>query len=139
MQDAKEQITDPERARMVKQINEELHAYSEVFEEVAALIGKIDKINDERLVPAGVTMDEAINEIMQSASHDSDSEAALRAGNVQESLLSGRLYIVKYLLSNSKSDLEHANKELETNLTDRVKTLEAVLQNPERRRNLESL
>ncbi len=137
VQDAKEQITDPERARMVKQINEELHAYSEVFEEVVALIGKIDKINDERLVPAGVTMDEAINEIMQSASHDSDSEAALHAGNVQESLLSGRLYIVKYLLSNSKSDLEHANKELETNLTDRVKTLEAVLQNPERRRNLE--
>lgn len=136
VQDASKEIQKPERAKNVELIRESIEQYDKAFDKIVRLVGQRNTIVSQQLDPNGLAMRKAMSAIMQSAYQDADVEAAFFAGEVQESILLARLYVAKYLTTNDINDANVAHKELQDNLTKRAQTLEANLQNPERRRLL---
>lgn len=126
-------MTDPALAEKMKVITGSIKAYDKGFDSVVNYM----KLRDEQLVailePQGLLMREAMTDIMTSAFSDQDAQAAYYAGQVQESLLLARLYVVKYLSSNAKADVERAHQEFDGSMAARLKTLDENLSNPQRR------
>lgn len=131
------EIDEPELAQKMNIIAGSIEDYDKAFNQVVKYMEQRDQKLTEVLVPHGTTMVTTISDIMASAFTDKDPNAAFYAGQVQESLLLARLFVVKYLNSNAAEDAERARKELDINLLERVKLLDQNLENPQRRAMLE--
>ncbi len=133
LDEARAEIQQPERARLIKQVIVGVENYKTGFNDVVGLFRQRNKIVEENLDPAGLSMRQQMTDIMKSAHDDDDTSAAYSASQVQEHLLLGRLYVVKYLVTNSKADHERADKELLEVLPPLVAELDREIQNPKRR------
>ncbi|KOO09800.1 hypothetical protein AKJ18_37520, partial [Vibrio xuii] len=71
--------------------------------------------------------------IIELAYQDGDVEAAYYAGLVQEKMLVGRLYVVKFLQTNLLSDFDVAVENMEKSVKEEMRILDTSLQNPKRR------
>lgn len=131
------EITEPELAKKMDLIVGSIKDYEKGFDSVVNYMGQRDEQLKGILEPQGLNMLTSISDIMSSAFADKDPNAAFYAGQVQESLLLARLYVLKYLNSNQAADAKRAQKELDENLLVRVKLLDQNLQNPQRRAMLE--
>ncbi|WP_028302741.1 HAMP domain-containing methyl-accepting chemotaxis protein [Oceanospirillum maris] len=130
---AKKEITSSERARLISQIQSEIQDYDKGFNTFIGLYHQRHDIVGQRLDPNGLAMRQAITDIINSAHTDQDAEATFYAATVEEHLLLGRLYAVKYLTTNKSEDAERALKELVDVLPHAISRLDAELQNPQRR------
>jgi methyl-accepting chemotaxis protein len=133
---ATREIQKPERAERIAFVKKSIGEYNKGLERVVEFMHERGKVVANDLDPNGLAMREAMTAIMQSAYRDSDADAAFYAGQVQESLMLARLYATKFLDSNEQKDAERAHKELDENVSQRAKTLDEKLNNPERRRLL---
>ncbi|MET0028098.1 MAG: methyl-accepting chemotaxis protein [Candidatus Thiodiazotropha sp.] len=133
VEEAKKDITHPERAEKIKFVEEHITDYEKAFRKVVKFMDRRDDVVTNMLDPNGLAMRKAMSEIMDTAHEDNDSYATFYAADVQESLLLARLYAVKYLNTNDQEDADRAHKELDESLTERAKLLEESLQNPRRR------
>ena len=133
LEEASKEIQKPERAALVKEARQEVELYKQGFKDVVELFRKRNEVVSKSLDPSGLSMRQQMTEIMQSAYNDNDASAAFFAARVQEHLLLGRLYVVKYLVTNSDADHQRATKELKELLPPLVEQLDADLQNPQRR------
>jgi methyl-accepting chemotaxis protein len=124
-------------AKLIKDITEEVDAYKSGFVNVVELFNKRNLVVEESLNPAGLSMRKQMTDVMTSAYNDNDTSAAFHAAQVQEHLLLGRLYVVKYLVTNSDSDHKRAEKELLEILPPLVTKLNEEIENPERLKLLE--
>ncbi|WED23623.1 methyl-accepting chemotaxis protein [Vibrio sp. JC009] len=106
---ARQNIQKPERALLVSQISSSITTYENTFRQVVTLINKRNIVNDTQLLPNGEKMRKIINEIIESAHHDGNSEVSYHAGHVQKKMLTGSLFLVKFLQTNSQADFEVAN------------------------------
>lgn len=130
-------IKDPEKAKKIGIIADSLSDYDKAFDQVVAYMKQRDQILNDILVPQGTIMVNATHDLMASAYADDEADITYYAAQLQESLLLARLYVVKYLESNSKEHADLAHKELDGNLLDKAKHLDSKLQSPQRLAMLE--
>ncbi|OSM01840.1 HAMP domain-containing methyl-accepting chemotaxis protein [Magnetofaba australis] len=136
LKNALEDIDDPKRLALIKQVNDEIGEYKAGFQQVVAFRDARNDLVFKQMDPNGLAMREELTAIMKSAYEDGDAAAAYFAGRAQEHVLLGRLYAAKFLKENQDADLERASQELVENLEPLAQTLDRELQNPERRRLL---
>jgi methyl-accepting chemotaxis protein len=134
---AKKEIQNPERAKRIKLVDKEVDEYDAAFGRVVA----IRKDRDKKvgiLNAKGPEMERALTKILQSAAQDNDMSAALESGLAMRELLLARLYVVKFLESNDQASVDRVNKEMGL-LQKSLGKMDKELQNPERRKLLESV
>lgn len=136
---AKEEITSPERARLIAQVQNEIQDYDTGFKELVGFFSQRDEVIAGRLDPNGLAMRQAITDIINTAHRDQDTEVTFRAAAVEEHLLMGRLSAIKYLATENESDATRALQELTVYLPEATEALAAELRTPQHRALLESL
>lgn len=122
---AKTQINSSDRASLINDIEVAVTAYQKGFSDVTTLMRERDNINNQELGPLGENMGDLISSIIQRVA---DTEAAYYASYVQERMYIGRLYVVKFLESNSDEDFSDAIKNMEDILSEAVEELEENLE-----------
>ena len=133
LNDAKQEIQQPDRASLIADVSKAMVSYQNAFDKTVDLIVERKILYDSRLVPNGERMRVAIDDIIKSAYQDGDSEAAYHAGHVQQKMLIGRLFVVKFLQSNLSSDFEIAIKNMQVFVSEEIEDLNGKLQNPKLR------
>lgn len=136
MGEAKVEIQKPERAELVAKSAQNLKTYKDGFTKVVELFRTRNKLVKNQLDPSGLAMRQQMSSIITSAYADSDATAAYYGAQVQEHLLLGRLYVAKYLITNSSEDEARAKQELQEKIAPFVEDLDVNLQNPNRRESL---
>ena len=133
LDEAKQYTQNPERTSLLLNVDNSLKNYETAFNKVVQLIDKRNVIVNEKLTPHGESMRASIANIIQSAYEDEDKDAAYHASHVQEKMLVGRLFVVKFLQSNSNEDFQVAVDNMERELLEEVSDLDKQLSNPQRR------
>ncbi|OPX55247.1 methyl-accepting chemotaxis protein [Oceanospirillum multiglobuliferum] len=139
LEEASKEIVEPSRAQLIRNIKTEIQDYDTAFAEVVKLFHERNQVVSGRLDPAGLAMRVAVTDIARSAYDDEDASAAYMAGVVQEHLLLGRLYVTKFLVTNTQDDANRAEQELNQTLVSAMTELDSQLQNPKRRQLLADL
>ena len=127
-------ITDDKRKAMIEKIDKETQEYDEYFDEVVELLSVRDE-HVQALNTVGPEVEKNMTSIMQTAERDGDALAAYNSGLALRSLLLTRLYMMKFLDTNSQADLERTHQEMKT-LEEAFSTLDRQLKNSERRARL---
>lgn len=135
LNEAKAEINEPNRVANIDHVAKILGEYKQGFAQVQQLREQRNHAVDEVLNVNGPAMEKALTEIMVSAERDRDPSAAFEAGIALKHLLLGRLYMAKFLDTNSPQDAARANKEFET-LKGQLVALDQQLNNANRRRLL---
>ncbi len=133
------EIQEPSRARLVQEAKTEVQSYENAFSDVVDLFKERNNVVSSRLDPSGLGMRVALTDIMLSANKDNDASATFTAGVAQEHVLLGRLFVTKYLVTNSSDDANRAKKELMEKLPPLLEQLDRELQNPTRRQLLQDM
>jgi methyl-accepting chemotaxis protein len=129
--DTADERLDPDLVDEVRAATGLIAEYEVSFDEVVELQAERNGLV-ARMSDLGPRARQNLTDIMDSAYRDSDPEAAYYAGRAQESLLLGRFYAERFLLSNS----QEAFDESITRLGDGAEGLASLaprLQNPRRR------
>ncbi len=134
---AHKDINNPERQKKLTEIDTSVTIYKGGFESIQNFYKNRNTLVLEKLNPIGLEMRENITDLMESAFRDNDPQAAFYAGSLQEKLLLGRLYVVKYLDDNNLETLERANLELKDHFNESMLLLDRNLNNPNRRALME--
>ncbi|MEO1092161.1 MAG: methyl-accepting chemotaxis protein [Pseudomonadota bacterium] len=137
---AEDEIRKPERADRVARMAASIGTFDEGLDRVVELYVRRDELNAE-LSTVGLGARENLTEIARTAARDGDLETAWDAASTQENLLLARLHVVKFMLDNAPADRDRFLAELRE-VNSKLDTLEASVQNPQRRlllRELEGL
>ncbi|RPA31847.1 methyl-accepting chemotaxis protein [Shewanella psychromarinicola] len=127
---SRKEIQQPERAQIIKSLETSITKYKNAFSSVVSLTEQQNSILNDQLVPQGEVMGEAIAAIIKSAYDDNDAKTVYNASHVQEKLLFGRLYVVKFLKSNTQQDYGVAINSMDTKLVEEATELKQYLSNP---------
>ncbi len=133
MEQAQQEIQNPERSRNVDLISDSIDDYDRGFQQVQEFKNRRDGLVYTYLNPDGAKMRQNLTKIMESAFRDNDLSAAYYAGRMQEHLLLARLYAAKFLDTNDASAVERVREEMGRNMEESAEILTRELQNPERR------
>jgi methyl-accepting chemotaxis protein len=125
LNEAKAQIDNPERAAIIAEIDASIKKYKKGFVDFAALMHQRDEINEKELVPLAENMGKLVASIIQRVG---DTDAAYYASYVQEKMYIGRLFVVKFLESNSDQDFNAAINNMKNILGEGVEELEDNLE-----------
>ncbi len=132
LDEAKTEIHKPERAELVKKIDQELKAYSEGFAQIATLLARRHELVEKSLNPTGQRIREALSQIRDGAFKAGDFESASHAGIAQEDLLLARLYAAKFLDANDPKAVDRVLQEI-AELNRALDALDSSLEHPDRR------
>lgn len=127
LQEAKGEIQEPSRARLVKDVDSEVDDYINAFEKVVGLYEKRNALVSDQLDPSGLEMRKVVSNIIVSSNDDNNAQASFYASQLQEHLLLARLYVTKYLVTNAQEDAERAQSELTDEMPKFFQQLEASL------------
>lgn len=120
-----QQIKNPKRAKNIAQSTQLFEQYKQGFDQVVSLIAQRHKVVNTLLNPAGLAMRQKTTELIEYARDNGETDTLYLAAKAQEALLLGRLFVIKYLVSNELADYERAITELETNLLPILNELES--------------
>ncbi|GLR72725.1 methyl-accepting chemotaxis protein [Agaribacter marinus] len=134
-QEANKQITDPIRAKDIASSMQGIEKYEKGFDEVVSLIEQRHSTVNDELNPSGLAMRQRMTQIIEMLKSTNRTDALYSASKAQEALLLGRLYVIKFLVTNSDDDYQRAKKELEIEIADDLLSLEEFL-NTEQSSNL---
>ncbi|MCU8072565.1 methyl-accepting chemotaxis protein [Shewanella sp. SM32] len=129
---SKKEIQQPERAQIIDSVDSAITQYNNTFSIVVSLTEQQNRVLNEQLVPLGEVMEKAIASIIQSAYIGNDGQAVYHASHVQERLLFGRLFVSKFLNSNSQQDYILAINAIDTKLLEEAAELKQYLSDPVR-------
>ncbi|MDD9303105.1 MAG: methyl-accepting chemotaxis protein [Desulfobacter sp.] len=132
---AQQEIQAPKRAALIDEIEAALGNYRKGVDQVVNFKNQRNHLVNEVLSVKGPSMEKALTGIMVSAEKDGDSTAAYQAGIVLKHMLLARLYVMKFLDTNSQKDTDRVHKEFKA-LSREITILDRELENPERRRFL---
>lgn len=124
-------LKDDERA-ILDNMRGKMETYGSTFDAVTKLQDKRNEVVESVLNANGPKIRKNLSDVMATAYSDNDAIAAFYAGRAQESLMLGRLYAQKFLLTNEAEAFERAVAEL-SELDESYAELLSELQNPERR------
>lgn len=125
LQQAKDDIQEPSRVQLIQSISSSVITYQNAFDNVTRLIEQRNTAHDQRLIPSGEKMRRQIDNLIQSEYNNGNTEAVYDASQVQKVMLTGRLYVAKFLQTNSKQDFDQA-------LTNMDEAMKQVLPNLEK-------
>jgi len=129
-------IQDPKRSSNVAIIKEETKIYQTSFDALVVLAQQEDRVIARDLDPNGLLIRTLLRDIIDVAFTNGDEDVAFYAGDAQETLLSGQLYVTKYLNMARQEDYDRATQELNEKLDRRFKILDSNLVQPELRPKL---
>ncbi len=132
---AQNEIQKPERADAIDKIDNGLTKYGEGIAQIAVLIQKRNELVNNQLNKLGPKIRLDLSAINKGAFDAKDYESASFAGLATQDLLLARLYVLKFLVTNSKEDSKRVTKE-SNNLLKGLNNLDKSLANPERRKLL---
>lgn len=138
MDRALKEIQDPTRARMVRQTEGHLLEYQKSFEKIKKVREVRNKLVYDVLDVNGPFMEKTLTKILKSARKDNDMTASYQAAITLRGLLLGRLYMTKFLDTNSPKDRDRVRQEFKT-LKKEFDILDDKLQNRQRRKWLKEL
>ncbi|PKG40388.1 methyl-accepting chemotaxis protein [Psychromonas sp. Urea-02u-13] len=136
LEEAKQEIQNPQRAQNVKESIDLVKEYKNGFEEVVNLIAHRNKIVAADLNPSGVKMRKKMSDLREFANNNGMESAHYQIAKVAENVLLGRLYVVKYLVTNSEDDYKRAKVELTDNLRADRQSLNSLFSQGEGKRLL---
>lgn len=128
---AKSQIEEPERLALIEGIDQQVLLYNQAFDQVVELMKRRDDVVFTRLDPNGLKLRTAVTELTHLLHDTDEAEGAYLSGELQEAVLLGRLYAVKFLNTNAAADRVRALKELDENVANRAKKLRGYVNSPE--------
>ncbi|PWI33593.1 methyl-accepting chemotaxis protein [Vibrio albus] len=129
-------ITHPERAKKITQVDTLFKTYQQAFVEVSRLNNRHDELLYDILTPLGWEMTDALASIADSSYLDGETNITVQALQANTSLLRARLQIMKYLDANKQADLDRAFAELNGTLADKVRILDTLIHDRDRRDQL---
>ena len=124
--EAQDSINNPIRLGLIEQSINNISLYENHFETVVSLIAKRNEIVNTELDPAGKAMRVLVTELLD-ANQNAANEQVYTLAKLQESLLLGRLYVVKFLVTNQIDDAKRAHDELGVNTTKMYQQAQDVL------------
>ncbi len=130
-------IQNPLRTDKLSTIDTMVTTYNNGFKQIQAFYKERNDVVLNVLNPIGLEMRQNISNIMLSAYKDGDPVASYYAGALQEKLLLGRLYVIKYLNDNLEESIDRAKLELVDNFNSAYELLDKNLSNPRRRAMME--
>ncbi len=133
---AKDETLNPERAKNIAEVDQLFDAYRDAFTTISQLNTRHDELLYDILTPIGWEMTNALASIADSSYLDGETNITVQALQGNASLLRARLQIMKYLDANVQADLNKASDELNGALADKVRTLDTLIRDPERREQL---
>jgi len=134
-QKAQEEIHHPTRVPIVKRMSEGVAQYGEGFNKIEKLVAERNRLVNDQLDQIGPKIEKTLTEIMESANKDKDLAAGFYTGTAVRNLLLARLYVAKFLDTNTQERVDRVKKEL-AEVEQGFDTLDAQLQNPRRRQLL---
>ena len=135
VKEMKETIKNPERARQVTFIEEQSTKYDAALVQAAALAKERHELA-ARQGQSGATMRQGVTKMIEAVARDNNAEAAVIAGQIQETLMLGRLAAVRLRQTHKVEDFESAKKEF-TEAANLAKTLRQKTPNAEVQRLLD--
>ncbi len=105
LDEAQKEIQNPERAKKIDFVDEQVDDYVAAFEKVVAFKKQRNVFFHEVLNVSGPRMEKNLTAIMTSAEKDNDAQAAFHAGIALRNLLLARLYVIKFMGSNAQKDV----------------------------------
>jgi methyl-accepting chemotaxis protein len=136
--ESQKEIHDPERAAKIDNVAKVVGEYSAGFEKVVAFMKERNKLVKDVLNVKGPLMEKTLTEIMVSAEKDQDMSAAFHSGLAMKHLLLARLYVMKFLNTNAKKDVDRVHEEIRK-LNERFDILKKEIENPHRRELLKTV
>ncbi|OUL56971.1 hypothetical protein [Pseudoalteromonas ulvae] len=124
--EAQDSISNPIRLGLIEQSINNISLYENHFETVVSLIAKRNEIVNTELDPAGKAMRVLVTELLD-ANQNASNEQVYTLAKLQESLLLGRLYVVKFLVTNQIDDAKRAHDELGVSTTKMYQQAQDVL------------
>ncbi|MEO5331134.1 MAG: methyl-accepting chemotaxis protein [Magnetococcus sp. YQC-5] len=131
--EAKKEILQPERAKLVADIEKLTEEYHKGFIKIVETHKQLIELTDKGMNPNGAKMRENLTEIMKTAHADQDPDAVYLAGRLQEHVLLARLYAAKFLDTHDNSAVARVENELQGEMKELISKLDQALQNPKRR------
>ncbi len=132
---AKVEIKNVERAPLVLEIEKILKDYKSEFVKVTGYMDKRDDIVNNNLNVTGKKIEQLLSSIINSAQRDKDTQAALETAKGLRNLLLARLYVMKFLDTNSKAEYDRVNTEF-AELDKLLISIRSQIQNPTRKAQL---
>jgi len=138
MATAQKEIQNPRRAKMIDEIDEKLKIYKNGFLEIQNYMKQRNDIVNGILNVDGKKAEQLFTKLMKSAHKDKDQVAAYEAGVAIRDFLLARIYVAKYIKTNSKSDSNRVHKEMVT-LEKNLMNLKKEINNPLRKQYLKEV
>jgi methyl-accepting chemotaxis protein len=114
--EAKNEMKDPQRAKDISDASGLVQDYKKGVEKVVELIAYRNDVVNRELNPSGKNMREKMTAILDYTEERGNKNSHYAIAKTEEALLLGRLYVVKFLVTNSVEDFDRAKIELEENL-----------------------
>jgi methyl-accepting chemotaxis protein len=120
---SEKEIQNTTRAENIQQSKVLFSQYEVAFDEVISLIASRHETVNNELNPAGLAMREKMTELIELTKKNGQINMMYQAAKAQEALLLGRLFVIKFLVTNEKNDYDRAILELENNLEKKLNDL----------------
>jgi methyl-accepting chemotaxis protein len=111
--EATQKIHNPERVSKIKLVVQEVNNYGQTFDQVVRDINKSDALLTEVLNVHGAKMSQIMADFIERARMSGNTAVVYQASRAEESLLQGRLGVVKFLDENKREYIEAAHRELD--------------------------
>ncbi|XYK80456.1 MAG: methyl-accepting chemotaxis protein [Labrenzia sp.] len=129
---AEDEIHNPARVQLVQNIKVGMAAFTGGLDQVVTLYGERDDLVHNTLDIIGPKARKNLTIINETATEDGDFETANLAAQTSQDFLLGRLYVLKYLSSNSEADFDRAVEEI-VRVENELGNLDASIENPTRK------
>ncbi|MFP4579980.1 MAG: methyl-accepting chemotaxis protein [Candidatus Sumerlaeia bacterium] len=113
LDEAKKQITNKERADIIKNMDARIATYKSNFENIQKLMDQRNQVVENELDMLGPKIEDVLSRIMDSTGKTNMPEVSARAANAQKHLLLGRLYTMKFLNTNAQADADRMRSEFD--------------------------
>ncbi|EAR60463.1 HAMP domain-containing methyl-accepting chemotaxis protein [Neptuniibacter caesariensis] len=128
---SKQEISNPERSRLITETSTLLASYQTVFSDVIKLIEKEDRLYYNVLAQQGPVMRQNISKLRELANQLGEPEKVFLVGSLQEDLLLARLYLVRFLEKNHVEDFKISIEKLDHALSQHIIGLERAGMSPQ--------
>ncbi|PFG56274.1 methyl-accepting chemotaxis protein [Vibrio sp. ES.051] len=124
---AQQALAGTEQEKELQDVVRLLKDYDQAFVQVTDLIRQIYVVNDAELMRDGEVMRERIAELLETTRLSGQMPAYYVARSIQEHILTGRLFLVKYLQNNRDEDFAMAMQAMNASVDKKVKQLSSLL------------
>ena len=109
---AKNEFQATDRKALVDGIASALDQFEKGFDRLVFLLAERDRIVGQVMDPLGGEIRELFTRVIRAGHDTKDFETAALAGSIQQDLMTGRLYLTKFLLNNKREEADRVDDEL---------------------------